>query len=238
MRKLSGKDFLLFFLTAILIFISVREQYPAVILRKMGIWQPAIDFRENVDYQLQIGLYPYYRKRAAVVMLGNSLTYRVNWNELLNRNDIANRGVGKDITTGLRHRLDYVYAVKPELCFIMGGINDLVGGLEPKEAVDNLQSIGQQLLQQNIQPVFQSVLYVSPDCPGHQALNRKILEINQLISDFCREREIRFVDLNASMGLVGDAHPSLYLADGVHLSGKGYEKWGSIILPIIEKEIE
>jgi hypothetical protein len=31
-------------------------------------------------------------------MLGNSLTAGVDWNELLDRPDIANRGIGGDIT--------------------------------------------------------------------------------------------------------------------------------------------
>ena len=58
-------------------------------------------------------------------MLGNSLTNRISWNELLVRDDIANRGIGSDITAGFINRINFVFNVKPKICFIEGGVNDL-----------------------------------------------------------------------------------------------------------------
>jgi hypothetical protein len=40
----------------------------------------------------------YEAKEVDVVMLGDSITHRVNWSELLNTNTIVNRGINGDIS--------------------------------------------------------------------------------------------------------------------------------------------
>ncbi len=49
-----------------------------------------------------------------IVMLGNSLTNRISWNELLGRDDVANRGIGSDITAGFTHRINFAFNVNPK----------------------------------------------------------------------------------------------------------------------------
>ena len=56
-----------------------------------------------------------------IVMLGNSITWGVNWNELLSRTDVANRGIPCEKTEDFLYRLDDIYKLKPKICFIMGG---------------------------------------------------------------------------------------------------------------------
>lgn len=53
---------------------------------------------KNENYSIQLGMYDLFTStQADVVMLGNSLTYNANWNEILNRSNIANRGMPGDI---------------------------------------------------------------------------------------------------------------------------------------------
>ena len=86
-------------------------------------------YLKNGNYKVQIGMFNKYKtSHADVVMLGNSLTYNANWNELLGRKNIANRGINSDITAGYLHRLSYVYRLRPKLCFIEGGVNDVYAG--------------------------------------------------------------------------------------------------------------
>ncbi len=81
----------------------------------------SINYRDNPKYVQEMNLYKCYQKTGLAVMLGNSITYRINWNELLNRSDIINRGIGSDTTAGFLSRLEYVIAPNPKVVFLMGG---------------------------------------------------------------------------------------------------------------------
>ena len=68
------------------------------------------DYLKNMKYEKQTSLYNIYEiKKAEIVMLGDSITFGVNWNELLDNNNIINRGIGSDTTEGFIQRLDYIY---------------------------------------------------------------------------------------------------------------------------------
>src|ERR1017187_5798507 len=99
-------------------------------------------YLKNENYMVQIGMYKQFKTtQADVVMLGNSLTFNANWNEFLGRNNIANRGIHSDITAGYLHRLSYVYRLKPKICFIEGGVNDLYAGFSVSDIFDNYSKI-------------------------------------------------------------------------------------------------
>ena len=50
----------------------------------------------------------YPAQKADVVMLGNSITQGVAWNELLQRPMILNRGISGDYLVGFLHRMKYI----------------------------------------------------------------------------------------------------------------------------------
>lgn len=79
----------------------------------------------NPKYVAKASLYPLYTRQKNIVMLGSSLTGNVNWDELLDRSDVANRGIDGDISEGILARMEYVLSVDPEICFIELGINDI-----------------------------------------------------------------------------------------------------------------
>src|SRR5690349_13279539 len=61
-----------------------------------------------------------------IVFLGNSITERGEWQEILSgyRCPIVNRGVGGDNSFGILARMDEILAAKPKAIFLMDGIND------------------------------------------------------------------------------------------------------------------
>ena len=82
-------------------------------------------------------------------MLGDSITFGINWNELFNMN-IINRGIGSDTTEGFLSRMENIYAINPKKVFIMGGINDIFKGIEVNQIFSNYIKIIEALKNKNI----------------------------------------------------------------------------------------
>ena len=66
-----------------------------------------------------------------VVVLGDSLTERGEWWELLDR-PVANRGIAGDTVENVRARLDDIIALEPRVLFVLVGVNDLLAGASPE----------------------------------------------------------------------------------------------------------
>src|ERR1700761_8753298 len=118
-------------------------------------------YYRNPQYAEQIQIEPAYIRPVKIIMLGNSLMYKAHWDELLNRGDIGNRGIGSDITEGYLHRLNYVLDCHPRICFIEGGINDLELHYPVDTTIAHLEMILDSLHSARIIPVLHTVLYVS-----------------------------------------------------------------------------
>ncbi|GHU72613.1 hypothetical protein FACS189450_10740 [Spirochaetia bacterium] len=170
-----------------------------------------------------------------IVMLGDSITEGVNWNKLMGRTDIANRGIGSDTTEGFLNRLDNIYQVNPELCFIMGGVNDLGKNVPIKNIMNNIRDITENLESHNIEVIIQSTLYVSKKWPFWEKRNKDIMELNNQLQNYCNGKGILFVDINKVLSK-NNVMEEQYTTDGVHVLENGYEKWKELIMPIIKND--
>ncbi|MCU7494547.1 MAG: GDSL family lipase [Ignavibacteria bacterium] len=187
------------------------------------------------DFRLQTALYKVYKTgHAEFVMLGNSLTHGVNWNELLGRNDVAERGIPGDGIKDYLRRMDYVYKLTPKVCFIMGGVNDLYTGYPPELIAANYMKVVEDLKAHNIIPVLQSPLFVSSKYMLASEKNPEIARLNSLLRSYARKNNIQFVDLNAKMSRMGSLRSELTY-DGIHLNADGYVIWRDEIAPLVEK---
>jgi lysophospholipase L1-like esterase len=216
------------------------ERYPQRLISKINSTINNSTFstlyEKNWRYGEQVDLFKHYKKQGNVVMLGNSITSKAHWNELLNRNDIINRGIGSDITEGFLARMEYIYNSNPEICFIMGGINDIAMGIKQENTINNINLITSKLIEKNIEPIVFSILYVAEKHSNHKVINRKVQSTNIELQNLCKKMNIKFVDLNKHLSF-NKVLLSKYTTDGVHLTGSAYEKWGEIIKPIIEKKL-
>lgn len=223
-------------LLVILVFLFIRENYPEKIINKINSTSKPYNYEDNWQYKQELSLYNHYQSKANIVMLGNSITYRANWNELLNRTDIVNRGVGGDTTEGFLSRLDHVTNADPKLCFIMGGINDIQNGISPDSTGNNLKKITDILIRNEVKPIVFSILYVSKNYPNYKNINYQVTKVNQVIIANCIKNNIEYIDLNKSLSneeiLIED-----FSFDGLHLTGLGYNKWKEIIIPVIERNM-
>ncbi len=186
-------------------------------------------YLRNTNYVIQLGMYDLFTStQADVVMLGNSLTYNANWNEILNRSNIANRGISSDITSGYLHRLEYVYKLNPKICFIEGGINDLYSNDSVKNIVRNYSRIIDLLTARNIVPVIQSTLFVGAKYPQAKDKNRQVRVLNDWLKEYAVKNEIVFLDINSLVSKKGFLRSNLTY-DGIHLNAKGYALWAPLV---------
>lgn len=225
----------------ILLIVSSHYQMPQKVLGKIGTSilktsSPDYKYTENYNYNARRSLFRIYKpNKINIVMLGNSITYGVDWNELLTRTDIANRGIRSDVTEGFINRLEDIYSLKPIFCFIMGGINDFRKGLATDDIFKNYTIIIKNLKERNIIPVIQSTIYLSNKRRNWKSTNHKVDELNSLLKDYAKKEGIIFIDVNNELS-EEEYLNSVFTYDGVHLLGNGYAKWRDLMLPIINHE--
>ncbi|MDH3251877.1 MAG: GDSL-type esterase/lipase family protein [Ignavibacteria bacterium] len=196
---------------------------------------PEKPFLSNRNYRLQTELYEVYRTDSAtVVMLGNSITFGVQWNELMGRSGIVNRGIGSDVTEGFLHRLEYVYRLHPALCCIMGGINDIYNDIPVDSIFSTYALITRELRGHDITPVIQSTLYVSPRWKRAAEKNRDVIALNRLLETYAREEGIDYLDLNDVLSADGVLKDEVTY-DGVHLNALGYRLWRDRLETMLKK---
>lgn len=184
------------------------------------------NIRNNKEYTDLYAVYP--RKQAAIVMLGDSITHGAEWNELLDRNDVVNRGIGGDNTLGMLRRMDFVYKLDPKICFIMGGVNDMKDGMSAGEVFDYYKKIIAGLEEHGVVPVIQSTLYSS------KLLSRETDELDRLLKQYAASRDLYYMDLNKLLA-VDKVLNQAYSLDGLHLNAKGYEVWGKEVESALKK---
>lgn len=190
-------------------------------------------YLKSAVYKNLVGQFALSRLLSAdIVFLGNSITYGGNWSELLGRERIVNRGIGGDNTVGMLHRMQYVYQLKPKVCFIMAGINDLYADAPVHVILANYRRILDTLQLHTIAPVIQSTLHVSPKWKRSTEKNAQVAELNQQLQLLASQRNVPFIDVNAVLskdGVLLDEHTT----DGVHLTAAAYARWRDLLLPFL-----
>ena len=164
-----------------------------------------------------------------IIMLGDSITRRCEWSELLSRNDVVNQGISGDTTTGLLNRIDEIISLKPEKVFLMIGTNDIGEGAPVSETLSNYQKIITKLVAANFEVFVQSTLHV-----GKNSIERNLRtkELNNGLKKYCKDHDVNFIDLNSILAPEGLLLEE-YSDDGVHLTGAAYLKWKDVIIPFL-----
>lgn len=192
-------------------------------------------YAKNPNYIQEISLYEAYKiKQANIVMLGNSITHGCNWNELIGRTDIVERGVSSDIIEGFISRLEYIYKLKPKVVFIMGGINDIYNRTPVEDIFKNYTFLITSLKARNIQVVVQSTLFVNKKWKFATDRNKDVEKLNGLLESYCKNNKIEFLDLNPKMSSYKMLKDE-FTYDGLHLTGKGYGVWGGEVEKMLKK---
>jgi lysophospholipase L1-like esterase len=226
-----------------LVIVSLRYQVPQKVLNKLGLihFQFSRTFPGyNINNIISLA---YERENFDVVMLGDSITNLVNWNELLDNKKIANLGIGGDSTEGVLHRLDDVYLLEPKMCFIMIGINDFQGNRSVEYVAQNYRKIISEIKEHNIKVLIQSVLNIGENYyinhiagknkGDWEIINEKVKRLNGELEKVAKEYDVEYIDVNASLSASNILETQYGDESGVHLSLLGHKKWAEIIKPKI-----
>lgn len=179
-----------------------------------------------------------------VVFMGNSITEAwVNYSpEFFSENNYIGRGIGGQVTHQmlLRFRAD-VIALKPKLVVILAGTNDIAqnsGPVSLEEVANNIKSMAEMALQNNIEVIICSILPAKdyPWKPGMDPL-KKIPKLNEMIKAYAKVNNLTYVDFFEAMqdgngGMKVPEHTSAN--DLVHPNKAGYLVMERILIEAIQ----
>jgi lysophospholipase L1-like esterase len=169
-------------------------------------------------------------QKKAIVFLGNSITERGVWSELLPGEIIMNRGIGGDNTFGVLARLNDVMRYKPKKIFLLIGINDIGRGLPVDVISNNYKRIIEQVRtgSPKTKLYVQSVLPLNEKILKAEYLKGKkdsIIKLNTAIQAMAKEAGCTYINLHP---VFEDAPENLkedLTIDGIHLKPAAYVEW-------------
>jgi lysophospholipase L1-like esterase len=154
-----------------------------------------------------------------VVFIGDSIIDSAEWQDLFPSLKIANRGINRDTTDGVLHRLESIYSTSAPKAFIMIGVNDLITEISTNEVFDNYKNIVDKLVAHGMEVYIQSTLLVGK---SRGKLNKEIIKLNERLQLLAKQTDsVTYIDLNAGL-TQNSLLDTKYSRDGLHLNGDGY----------------
>lgn len=169
-------------------------------------------------------------QKKAIVFLGNSITERGQWHELLPGEIIMNRGIGGDNTFGVLARLNDVIQYQPKKVFLLIGINDIGRGLPLEVIANNYRQIMERIKKGSPK----TILYVQSVLPMNERIlkadylkNKKdsVLQLNVAIQNLAREMGVEYINLHPVFADEQGELKDDYTIDGIHLKPAAYVQW-------------
>jgi lysophospholipase L1-like esterase len=195
---------------------------------------PALRERARIDLFHALAAGPVTHRD--VVMVGDSLTERGEWWELLER-PVANRGVAGDTVEAVRARLDDVAALDPRIVFVLVGVNDLLSGASPEALAAGHAGLIAELRGRlpRARIVAESLLPIRDELVARDAelTSATVRRANELCRRGASAAGADWLDLHARLADPDGELDPRYSSDGLHLSGAGYRAWAAAVLPYL-----
>jgi lysophospholipase L1-like esterase/glycerophosphoryl diester phosphodiesterase len=192
------------------------------------------------NFKLKVEQFASYPNSSSdIIFLGNSITAGVDWNELLGRNDVRNRGISGDISFGVLERLSEVTEGKPAKVFILIGINDISRNVPDSFIVRNYRLMVSRIKAESprTQIYFQTLLPVNNEFTqfkNHYNKDAHILFVNDELRKLAAKEKITLTDLYPRFLNADKKLDSKYTQDGLHLNAAGYKVWKEILVHYLD----
>lgn len=165
-----------------------------------------------------------------ILLVGDSLLAQENWALLLERNDITNLAYGGAITLYILKNVEVLSPkIKPKICVIEGGVNDLLAGVPEKRVFENYTKMIHILQKQQIKPIINAVIYTN-----FPKINQQITILNQQLASFCQQNQLVYVDANQVLS-EKESLKNQYSLDGIHLKQVAYSLWAKKLSEAIKR---
>lgn len=178
--------------------------------------------------------------KSDIIFLGNSITNGGEWAELLRNPHAKNRGISGDTTQGVLDRMSTITKGKPSKIFLLIGTNDLSRGKSVDEVAKNVAKIVERVKRESPKTKLyvQSVFPVNPKFNkflGHMNRQKDIAALNAKIKAVAARHGVTYIDVYKSLVIPStDVMNPEYTNDGLHLLGKGYQKWVDVLKPYLK----
>lgn len=153
-----------------------------------------------------------------IIMLGDSLIARGEWDTLLYPKKVINLGHDGDTTKDVLSRLDLATDVHAQCIYLMIGINDMNSYKSLDKIFEDYVEILKELEKSSSKVIVQSILYTQM-----KSFNKKVKELNIKLKEYCTKNDLVYIDLNKALSqdesLLND-----FTTDGLHLT-KAYIAW-------------
>jgi lysophospholipase L1-like esterase len=163
--------------------------------------------------------------------IGDSHTEGFELNEYLNDPKVRNRGIWGDLSSSVLKRIDSVATLKPDKIFLMIGVNDILSGNSVEKTFDNVTKTIEkiQLESPSTAIYIQSVLPTNnPILHSDATATSAIIRLNTKYKSLENKAKVKFINLYPAFVDNGGLKKELNY-DGLHLTGKGYVLWSSLI---------
>jgi lysophospholipase L1-like esterase len=141
-----------------------------------------------------------------------------------------NQGISGDTSSGVLKRLSYFSETRPDVIYVMAGINDLRKGASDLAILRNHRRILRSLRSSHPQAqiIVQSILPTRLP----KISNNRIRHLNAQIASIAKEEEANYLNIHPWFAdFQGNLREDL-TTDGLHLSINGYDVWRSAIQQI------
>ncbi|MBD0385141.1 MAG: G-D-S-L family lipolytic protein [Nostoc sp. C3-bin3] len=157
------------------------------------------------------------------ILIGDSLSMWFPREKLPAGKLWLNQGISGDTSSGVLKRLGAFSATRPNVIYIMAGINDLRKGDSDDAILRNYRRIVRRLRQAHpkAQIIVQSIL------PTRQVKlsNSRIRHINTQLTQIAKQEGANYLNIYSWFtDMEGNLRPEL-TTDGLHLSQEGYDVW-------------
>ena len=218
------KNFCIFLFIFIVFITTIPIRVAAQITGKFGTYY---DQRELLFESLPTAT-------SDIIFLGNSITDGSEWPELFQNPHCKNRGISGDIIPGVLNRLETVTKGQPAMVFLMIGTNDMNHGASNDSIALGVRAIVQRIKTESpdTRIIVQSILPTN-DCyglfTGHTKRWQDVAVINNMLRTMAIEEGVDYLDLYHPFATAEGKMNTEYSNDGLHLNGKGYALWKTLV---------
>src|SRR5579859_7266465 len=206
-----------------------------------------IDFGEQYLYATaNAALPPPAEGERRVVFLGDSITDGWNLEKFFPGKPYINRGIGGQVTPQMLARFQAdVVALQPKAVVIMGGINDMTGGLQVETAAQieaNWRSLAELAGANGIKPIFTLLLPLNDYGETAQRMYQEhdpklVVELNDWLRAFCIDHHYGLIDYGPALRDDRGMLATQYSADGLHPNDVAHALMAPIAARVLEEVV-